>query len=352
MNPRRVGILLFRELVQGPKNFIFIFAIVVPVVMSFAVSLLFGTLFSEKPRLGIADAGDSQFTRSAAATEAFTVQEYASEAEVRQATASGRVHMGIVLPPDFDERVATGSPTTMMAYIWGESLLHDRAVLGAAMSVWVRQIAGQESPVDIATTVLGDPIVLPWEERLLPFVIMMGVVFGGLMIPASSLVTEKQQHTLIAVAVTPATMGDIYIAKGLVGVIISAVMGWVILALNRALGGETLLLAGVLLLGAIFAAECGVLLGMLVADINSLFATVKMMGLLLYAPALIYMFPEIPQWVARIFPTYYVIQPVVEISQQGAQLLDVAGQLGILLILILALGILLGVLAQRLRHRD
>jgi ABC-2 type transport system permease protein len=239
-----------------------------------------------------------------------------------------------------------------VAYVWGESLLQDRAALAAAMSVWVRQIAGQESPVDIETTVLGDPIVLPWEERLLPFVIMMGVMFGGLMIPASSLVTEKQQNTLTAVAVTPATMGDIYIAKGLVGVMISTVMGLLILALNRALGGHTALLAGVLLLGAIFAAESGVLLGMLVADINSLFATVKILGLLLYAPALIYMFPEIPQWIARIFPTYYVIQPVIEISQHGAELSDVAWQLGILLILIVGLVVLLGVLSQRLRYRE
>jgi ABC-2 type transport system permease protein len=352
MNPRRVGVLLFRELLQGPKDFIFVFAVVVPIVMSFAVSLVFGSLFSEKPRLGIADAGNSQFTRSAVATGAFTVQAYASEAGVRNATATGRVHIGVALPQDFDERVRAGSPTTMVAYIWGESLLQDRAALATAMSVWVRQIAGQESSVDIETTVLGDPIVLPWEDRLLPFVIIMGVTFGGLMIPASSLVAEKQRHTLMALAVTPTTMGDIYIAKGLVGVIVSTGMGLLILALNRALGGHTALLAGVLLLGAIFAAESGVLLGMLVADINSLFATVKILGLLLYAPALIYMFPEIPQWIARIFPTYYVIQPVIEISQHGAELSDVAWQLGILLILIVGLVVLLGVLSQRLRYRE
>src|SRR5690606_23184598 len=81
MNPRRVGVLLFREVVQGPKNFIFIFAIVVPLALSFILSALFGTLFSDKPSLGITDAGDSQFTRSAAAAGAFTLREYTSEAE-------------------------------------------------------------------------------------------------------------------------------------------------------------------------------------------------------------------------------------------------------------------------------
>jgi len=351
MNPRRVGVLLFREFVQGPKNFIFIFAVIVPLVMSLVMSLVFGTLFSDKPRLGIADGGDSQFTRSAAAMEAFTVQEYASESALKEATRIGAVDVGVSLPADFDAKVSSGQATAMVAYIWGESLIKDRAVLAAAMAVWLRQIAGQKSPVEIVTTVLGTSSVLPWEDRLLPMVVMMSVMFGGVMLPASSLVTEKQKRTLTALSVTPATMGDIYIAKGLMGVIVSTAMTLVILALNRALGSSAALLAGVLAFGTILAVEIGVLVGILVKDINSLFATVKSLGLLLYAPALIQMFPQIPQWIAQIFPTYYVIQPVLEIAQRGANLADVAWQLGILSILILALGLVLALLTRR-RHRQ
>ncbi len=350
MKLRRVGILLFRELVQGPKSFIFIFAVVVPLALTLAVTLIFGTLFSEKPRLGIVDAGSSQFTESATATDAFTVHAYASETDLRDATARGSVHIGVVLPPDFDARVAVGEATTMVVYVWGESQLRDRAALAAAISGWVRHIAGQESPVRIVTSVLGDPVVLPWEERLLPFVVMMGVILGGMMIPASSLVTEKQEQTLTALAITPVTMGEVFVAKGLVGVIISTLMGMIILALNRALGDGTVLLAGILLLGAIFSAEAGVLMGILIKDINALFATVKVMGLLLYAPALIYMFPEIPQWIARIFPTYYMIQPVIEVSQHGAQLSDVMGQLIVLLALIAVLGGVLALSERRQRN--
>ncbi len=352
MNPRRVGVLLFREFVQGPKNFIFIFALVVPLVMSFVLSLLFGTLFSGKPRLGISDAGNSQFTRSAAAVEAFAVQEYDSQADLQNATQIGAVDIGVALPADFDDKVATGQATAILAYVWGESLAKDRAVLAAAMAVWVREIAGQESPIEVVTTVLGHPSALPWEDRLLPFVVMMSVMFGGVMLPASSLVTEKQKRTLAALSVTPTTMGDIYTAKGLIGAIVSTAMALLILALNRALGSDMALLVGVLALGAIFAAEFGVLLGALIKDINSLFATFKSMGLVLYAPALIYMFPEIPQWIAKIFPTYYVIQPVIEISQHGASFADVAWQLGILLILIVALGVVLALLTRWMRRQE
>src|SRR3972149_2741259 len=147
-------------------------------------------------------------------------------------------------------------------------------------------------------------------------------------------------------------MGEIYVAKGLMAVTVSTVMGLVIMALNRALGDSTTLLVVVLALGAVLAAEFGVLLGMLVKDINSLFAVVKTMGLILYAPALIYMFPEIPQWIAAFFPTYYIIQPVIEISQHGAGLVEVAWQLGILLILILLMVGLLALLTRRMRRQE
>lgn len=297
--------------------------------------------------------GDSQFIRSAEAMEAFTVHEYASEAELKEATQMGAVDIGIVLPADFDVRVGSGQATSVLAYIWGESLLKDRAMLAVAMTAWVRAIAGHESPVEVATTVLGNTSALPWKDRLLPFVVMMSIMFGGIMLPASSLVAEKQKRTLSALAVTPTTMSDIYIAKGLVGVLVSTAMGLVILALNRALGSSMGPLVGVLVLGAVFAAEFGVLLGMLVKDINSLFAAVKSMGIVLYAPTLVYMFPEIPQWIAKILPTYYVIlQPVIDISQRGAGLSEIVWQLGILLVLIIVMGAIVALLTQRRRSQE
>jgi ABC-2 type transport system permease protein len=72
-------------------------------------------------------------------------------------------------------------------------------------------------------------------------------------------------------------------------------------------------------------------------DINSLFATMKAGGLLLYAPAIIQLFPGIPQWLARIFPTYYVINPVMEITQRGGGWTAVAPDLFILFTFVLLL---------------
>jgi ABC-2 type transport system permease protein len=59
MKPRQTLVLLGKELVWGPKTFVFIMAVVMPLVLSLVISAIFGGLFSDLPRLGIYDEGDS-----------------------------------------------------------------------------------------------------------------------------------------------------------------------------------------------------------------------------------------------------------------------------------------------------
>lgn len=347
MSPRRVGILLGRDLGRGPRNFFFIFAILVPLVISAIVSLVFGTLFSEKPKLGITDEGRSRFGQLASEVDSLVIREFVSATELREAVSEGVVDFGMVLPTGFDDDVIAGETAELYAYIWGESLLKNRAILGATVAFLVREIAGQDSPIEIVTTTLGDAENIPWEDRLLPFIVLMAVVIGGVMVPATALVDEKQKRTLTALTVTPTSLGDVLAAKGAMGALLSLAMGLLTLVLNRAFGGQPALIIAILALGAVLAAAFGVLLGLLVKDINTLFATIKAIGILLYAPAIIYLFPNIPQWIGRIFPTYYLLNPVIEISQYGAKWSDVASEVLVLCGLIVVLIGVVSVVARR-----
>ncbi len=352
MNFRRVVVLLGKEFVRGPRNFIFIMALLVPIVLTLVLSLLFGTWFSDRAKLGIVDEGRSELPILASEIDSLIVKEYESSGELRDAVSAGEVDVGVVLPSDFDNKIASQESTELTAYIWGESLLKYRAVLGTTLVALIRDIAGQEPPVEIITTTLGKVQSLPWEDRLLPLLVMLSLLIGGLMVPATSMVEEKQNRTLTALTVTPTTLGELLMAKGSLAVLVSVLMGVVTLVLNRAWGEEPLLLFVALVLGAIMAASIGLLLGVLVKDINTLFATMKSMGILLYAPALINMFPEIPQWIGRIFPTYYIIQPVIEIVQKGASWRDVLPEFIILVALIIVLFGLIGLVGRRISQES
>lgn len=352
MSIRRVSILLRKEFGQGTKNFIFIFAVVTPLAMSLIISLLFGTLFTDTPKFGISDEGSSRFVTMAAAMESLIVREYPSVDELKQAVAAGSVDIGMVLPLGFDDQVVRGERVELSAFIWGESLAKNRAIVGAAIASIIRDLAGQEAPVEIVTTTLGDGESIPLNERLVPFVVLMAVVIGGVMVPASSLVEEKQKKTLGALVATPTTVGDVFVAKGLLGAGVSLLMGIVILILNQAFGTQPLLLTLVLALGAILAAVFGVLLGAFVKDISTLFATIKAIGLILYAPALLNIFPDVPEWIAKIFPTYYIIAPVVRISQRGEGWPEIAAEVLVLVALIVVMIGVTAIVAGRTRQSE
>jgi ABC-2 type transport system permease protein len=348
MSLRRVAILLRKEVVHGSKGFLFIFALVMPVILSLVLSLLFGTLFSGKPTLGIADLGTSQLVPKAKALDSLIFREYASAPELRNAVGAGAVDMGLVLPSDFDRLMQQWDLATLDVYVWGESLLKNRLLLGSTIAVLIREVEGQEVPVEIVATTVGEGESIPWEQRILPVIVLMAVLMGGSLVPATSLVEEKQKRTLTAVTLTPTTVGEVLLSKGLLGFGLSLLVALVVLFLNRAFGAQPVLLVGVLALGAIMAAAFGVLLGVLVKDINTLFATVKGIGVFLYAPALVYLFPQIPAWIGRLLPTYYIVAPVVEISQEGGSWPDVAMEMFVLVGLIVLLVGAVGVVARKM----
>ena len=159
---------------------------------------------------------------------------------------------------------------------------------------------------------------MPWNDRLLPFIVLICVFFGGIVLTASSLIDEKEKRTFVAVSVTPATISDIFVSKGILGAVLSFTVGILTLLINQAFGAHPGLLVLLLALGSVMAVSIGLILGALVKDLTTLLSIWKLGGILLFGPAIVYMFPGIPQWVGKIFPTYYLTQPIVSISQFGA----------------------------------
>ena len=95
-------------------------------------------------------------------------------------------------------------------------------------------------------------------------------------------------------------------------------------------------------------AQMGLILGAVTKDITTLFAAYKVIGFVLMAPGLVYMFPQIPQWIGRILPTYYLVGPVIEISLNAASWLDIALDVYILIALDLLLIAAVGAVMRRI----
>lgn len=351
MKIKRLFLLAAKEITHGSRGFL-VMAVALPIVISLLFSLVFGTLFAGLPRMGIADEGSSRLVDAAEALTSVRLFRYPDAAALRSAVERGAVDLGMVLPAGFDEAVAAGTVPTVTAWVWGESLAKDRLVLGAAAASLVRELAGGESAVTVETVLVGEGEYLPWSDRLLPTVVLMTVFLAGIFLPAASVIEEKERRTLSGLLVTPASAGEVFAAKGAVGGLVCFVMGMAILAMNRAFGSSPGLVVAVVALSTVMAVSLGLMLGASVKDLTTLFAFSKSGGIVLFAPAIVYMFPAIPQWIGRIFPTYYALQPIVDIAQKGAGWAEVRFDVVILAAIDAALLVLLALILQRARRKQ
>ncbi|MFW5748045.1 MAG: ABC transporter permease [Chloroflexota bacterium] len=349
MRFNRVWVLVKNELRSG-SNFLFIFAGLMPIVISLVFSLAFGTLFSEKARLGVYDPGDSELVAALTARDFVTSRIYDSADALRDAVAEGAVDMGLVVPAGFDP--ATAEQQGLDLYIWGQSLASDRAIVTAAINSLLAERSAEQTPVSVNLVSLGEDNNIPIEDRLLPLLVLMTILIGGVFVPSGSLVEEKQKRTLTAITTTPVSIGEVFFAKGIVGAGLSFFVGVVILLMNRALGTEPALVLLVLAFSACAASAFGVMLGVFIKDLNGLFATIKALGLLLYAPGFVYLFPDLPEIIGQVFPTYYMIAPIVAITQEGASFTDVAGEIAVLAVLTALLVGAVGYVGGMARRRE
>ncbi|OGO30762.1 MAG: hypothetical protein A2Z29_03665 [Chloroflexi bacterium RBG_16_56_11] len=125
-------------------------------------------------------------------------------------------------------------------------------------------------------------------------------------------------------------------------------MGVLTLAISTSFGNSPVAMVVILGLGAILAAEIGLLAGAFIRDMNTLFAFWKFGGLLLFGPAVVFMFPQVPSWVGYIFPTFYVIKPVTNLSVLGVGFGSVAFYLGILVTIVVFMGLAVMNIVKRL----
>lgn len=347
MSPKRALKVLSKDLRISPRSPTVLYAIILPVVMTLLIQGVFGALFSPKPRLGIVDQGDSQITKEAQELEGIRVTLLEDADELKDKVEANNLDAGLVLQQDFDEAVRSGERPELGFYIGGESLASNRIILSVTTIDLVREIEGSEAPVDVKITTIGEAI-LPLSSRLVPLIMFYVLLLAGLYVPAVSIVEEKQNHTIDAVLVTPVKMSEVVTAKAAFGFILAILMALVTLLLNNALGSEPWALLAALGVAALMSAELGIVLAALAKSDKDLMALVKGIGFFLFAPIIFYIWPNLPQWIAKIFPTYWMLEPIFEVGIRGGGFSEIRFELVVALAICVALVPILAMLSRRM----
>lgn len=351
MNSSRTLTLLAKDLRLGPRSPILMWVLAMPLVITLLLHGVFGDLFSPRPRLGVVDQGASQITSALRAIQGIEVAMVDDPAELRRRLAAHDLDAGLILPADFDQAVRDGARPLLQLLISGQSLASHRLVIAVTALDLIRQVEGRAPPVEVALVQLGDGEVLPIATRMIPMVVLLAMIFAGVFATSFSLVEERERKTLDAVLVTPATLSEVLMAKAIFGFTLAVALAVVTLAINGALAGQPVALILAIVAGAAMSVEIGLVYGALSRDIKSLYALYKSLNIFLVAPMVFYLFPEWPQWIARLFPTYWFLDPIFRIATLGATLSDVAGELAVAGAICLALVPAILLLARRAEAR-
>lgn len=351
MNIRRVLSILKKDVQVGPRSPLVLFALVLPVALTVVLQLVFGSVFNAPPDLAYVDHGSPQMIQQLLESEAVALHELDDEAELREGVGSGTFDGGLILQEDFDEQLGSGERPQLQLFISGESYAVDRLVVSVSTIDAVRAITGNESPLTIETVDLGTDDHVSLATRFVPVVAMYAFLLAGLFVPASSIVDERERGTLTAVTVTPASLSDLLAAKLLFGMVLTIIMTLVTLGMNNAFGSDPTAMVLVIILTSVFWSLLGLIVGLLSKNSQTLFAVVKGSGALLMAPVVFYLFPDWPQWIASLFPTYWAIDPLWQIMANDAGFTDVRTSVVIVLGMSAVLSLIVAVLGRRVSHQ-
>ncbi len=315
MNVSRLISMARKDVVLTTRESFFLFMVIIPIVISIVLTYALATMGTSTPSVGVF--GEGELVDMLEEEPSIKVSIFLSEESLRKAVLEGEYDAGLIIPKDSD--IAAGALPTLL--ISGKSLLNERLTIGATLVEAFRESAGHEEVVTIETKLVGTE-EFSIKERIVPFILVYAVMIAA-MILSASLIEEREYKTLNAVLVTPITPLEVILAKSLYGLFLGLVLGILILVLNSSLTGGIHLILFFLILGTLFGVGIGLMAGVVMKDITDLISRMKLLGFFFMIPALIILFPQIPQWLAKFFPTYYFLHPLLVITQEGATWSDV-----------------------------
>jgi ABC-2 type transport system permease protein len=245
-----------------------------------------------------------------------------SEADVERAMTEQEALAGLVLPADFDARLAAGErpPLKLMLNGAQERRFNARRLV---IDVVISQ-SRQPLPVDLAETTVNQPRAggepapasvmqgLSIQGWFLVTWSVMGIAMVGTYMVSALLVEEKERKTLDAMMIAPVSYLDLIAGKALVGLVYALLSVGLIFLLNapeqiHSVGA--LILIGVL--SALFATLIGLLLGGMFGNTQSLNTWGGLPMLVFLAPVILAPVPSSSLWsILQVFPPTHMVEGV------------------------------------------
>lgn len=356
MSGRRLWTLMRREVRATLRD---PFTLTILITVPLAALVVFGFVLSTEVKdmaLGVLDADGSptsrRFIADLGAQGTFVPRTFATREAMDEAIVTGEIGAAIVIPPDFERefvnrRPGAAAPQIQVVYDGAEALLAGNAegFLGAIASTTAAALASERQTAAAAgVEVVSRALFNPTLDGT-PFMVAgtFGFVLSFLttLITAVSIVNEKLTGTFEQLQITPATSVEILLGKLLP---LGAVFAFDVLLMVLVAG----FLLGVWPHGSIaffvvmsaFYVLVSLAMGLVISATSDTAAEAVQKSVMTSIPLVqlsgfafpIASMPTGVQWLAEVFPATHYIRISRAIYLRGEGPLDLAGELGILLV--------------------
>jgi len=256
-----------------------------------------------------------------------------SEEQLTEAVVGGEYLVGVVVPPDFMDKLISGEKGQLNVYFGADA----PEELQDSITVLLEELAylqtGQMLSVRVSPEVLGRDMVgiqIPMRDRLLPMLAVIILMMEMLGV-ASLISSEFVGHTVQALLITPMTVRGLFAAKLIMGVSLAFVQVLLFMAVTGGLSQQPLIIILALLLGAIMATGIGFLVASGSKEMTTVVAWSMPAMIVLSVPAFGVLAPgTVSDWV-RVVPSYYLVDAVYQAANFNAGWSDLWNNLVVLL---------------------
>ena len=265
--------------------------------------------------------------------EGLEIEIVESREALKQAVVDGRHVAGIALPPDIIQKFLLGQKPAIDVYFASDVPDEIRDIIEVIVREVAYQQIGQELAIDVSEEIVGPDMVgkqIPARDRLRPFFAIFIIIFETFGL-ASLINEEVERRTVQALLVTPMTVKDLFVAKGVVGMTLALGQAVLFMAIVGGMAQQPLVILVTLLLGAVLVTGIGFILATLGKDMMSVMGWGFIALIILAVPAFGVVFPgTISAW-AEVIPSYYLVDTIHRVSNFGATWSDIGYNLLILL---------------------
>jgi ABC-2 type transport system permease protein len=273
-----------------------------------------------------------------------------SEEELKAAVLEAEVTAGYVLPADLMASLADGDKPDIHIYFPADLPAEAKEIYVLMLKELAFSMVGKPLNIEFTEEILGTDLVgqqIPLRDHLLPliavFILMMETL--GL---ASLLSDEIEGGTIQALLITPLTIRNLFVGKGITGVSLAFFQALILVAITGGLSQQPLIILLALLLGALLVTGFGFLLASTGGDLMGILAWGVLVILILSLPAIGILFPGmITDWV-KLIPSYFLVDTVNRAINYGISTSLAISNLALLLLIDLAI-LWLGTFALRRR---